>query len=163
MSRISAQRKKAENALLTSKALLKVRTEELEEKNIALREIIAQIEMEKRRMHEDIMTNVSAVVAPILENLSQHEESRIYVGLLKHHLERLTSSFGSRITDKAIGLTPREIELCNMIKGGLSTKDISKLLNISLTTVERHRKNIRKKLNITNKSVNLAGYLQRLQ
>ncbi len=156
-------RKKAENALIASKALLKVRTEELEEKNIALREIIAQIEMEKRRMREDIMTNVSAVVSPILENLSHFPESKIYVGLLKHHLDRLTSSFGARITDKDVGLTPREIELCNMIKGGLSSKEISQLLNISLTTVERHRKNIRKKLNITNKNVNLAGYLQRLQ
>jgi len=157
-----SERKRAEYALITSKSLLKVRTEELEEKNIALREIIAQIEMEKRRMHEDIMTNVGVVVAPILENLSQHTESKIYVDLLKHHLDRLTSSFGSRITDTTAGLTPREIEISNMIKGGLSSKDICKLLNISLTTVERHRKNIRKKLRITNKNVNLAGYLQQL-
>jgi PAS domain S-box-containing protein len=157
-----SERKRAENALLASKSLLKMKTEELEQKNIALKEIVAQIEMEKRRMREDIKTNVSAVVSPILENLGRNAETKIYVGLLKYHLERLTSGFGTRITDKEIGLTPREIEICNMIKGGLSSKEIAQLLNISLTTVERHRKNIRKKLNITNQNVNLSGYLQGL-
>lgn len=155
-----SDRKRAENALLTSKSLLKMRTEELEQKNIALKEIVAQIEMEKRRIREDIKTNVSAVLHPILENLSHHQDTKIYVGLLKHHLDRLTSGFGTRVTDKDLGLTPREIEICNMIKGGLASKEISQLLHISLTTVERHRKNIRKKLKITNKNVNLAGYLQ---
>jgi len=49
-----------------------------------------------------------------------------------------------------------------MIEGGLTNKEISKLLHISRQTVEKHRKNIRKKLNITKKDINLASYLQHL-
>jgi DNA-binding CsgD family transcriptional regulator len=56
-------------------------------------------------------------------------------------------------------LTPVEVQTCNMIKNGLSTKEIAKLRGISPATVSRHREHIRKKLGITNKKVNLATYL----
>ncbi len=57
---------------------------------------------------------------------------------------------------------PREIEICNMVKAGLRSKEISSLLNVSPQTVEKHRKNIRRKLKLTNKSTNLASFLHRL-
>jgi DNA-binding CsgD family transcriptional regulator len=49
-----------------------------------------------------------------------------------------------------------------MIKGGLASKDIAEFLKISPTTVERHRKNIRKKLDLTNQDVNLTTFLRNL-
>lgn len=45
-------------------------------------------------------------------------------------------------------LTQREHEIIFLIAKGLSTKQISKNLKIAISTVETHRKNIRKKLNI---------------
>jgi len=155
-------RKKAEQALKKSEAELRKQKLALEEKNIALREIIAQIEIEKRKIEEDVITNVELVLSPILDRLKEKQGDIEYIDLLQHHLKGLTSAFGSKIMDKTLNLTPREIEICNMIKGGMTSKDISKLLNISSQTVERHRKNIRRKLGIANRRVNLTGYLRQL-
>ena len=57
------------------------------------------------------------------------------------------------------GLSPREYEVCNMIKQGLSSKDIASTLNTSVHTVHTQRRNIRKKLRIKVKS-NLYSFLQ---
>jgi DNA-binding CsgD family transcriptional regulator len=59
-------------------------------------------------------------------------------------------------------LTTKEIEVCNMVKAGLSNIDISRLQYISPKTVEGHRKSIRQKLGLTGKKINLTSYLQQL-
>ena len=45
-------------------------------------------------------------------------------------------------------LTPREKEILQRIAGGLSNKHIARELNLSVRTVETHRWNIKRKLNI---------------
>ena len=87
-------------------------------------------------------------------------EENVYIDMLERSLENLTSSFGHKITSRSLKLTPKEINICNLIKHDLSSKEIAGLLGISLFTVERHRNNIRTKLNITNKHVNLNTYLK---
>ena len=154
------QRKEAENALRESEAKLKEQKLALEQKNIALGEIIAQIEIEKRKIKDDIETNAATVLSPILEKLKTDKSTEKYVELLKHHIEGLTSSLGGKLRNRGAKLTAREVEICNLIKGGLSNKDISHLLSISSQTVERHRKNIRKKLGLTNKKINLTSFLR---
>ena len=154
-------RKKVEQALAESESKLRKQKSALEQKNIALREVIAQIEVEKRKIKDDIETNVTAVVSPILEKLKIEKDSLKYVNLLQHHIERLTSSFSSEITRGSLKLTPREIEVCNMVKGGLTNKDISNLLSISFRTVEKHRRNIRQKIGISNKDINLTSFLRK--
>lgn len=47
-------------------------------------------------------------------------------------------------------LTPRQIEIINLIRKGLSSKEIGVYLNIAVKTVEVHRQNIHKKLKIKN-------------
>jgi PAS domain S-box-containing protein len=136
--------------------------EALEQKNIALREIIAQIEIEKRRIEDDIRNNADLVLSPILEKLKNDKAISKYANLLQHHLEGLTSSYGRKLRKDSAKLTPRQIEVCNLIKGGLISKDISRLLNISYQTVEKHRKNIRHKLGISNKGINLTSFLREL-
>jgi DNA-binding NarL/FixJ family response regulator len=49
-----------------------------------------------------------------------------------------------------IKLSTREIEVLRLIKKGLTTKAISESLNLSTHTVDTHRKNICRKLNLTN-------------
>jgi DNA-binding NarL/FixJ family response regulator len=47
-------------------------------------------------------------------------------------------------------LTEREIDIIQLIKEGLSSKEIASKLDITLKTVEVHRYNILKKLNLKN-------------
>jgi len=167
LQREITERKKAEKELNNSKLRLQKKKSALEQKNIALREVIAQIELEKERIKDNIQANIDIVASPILEKLKTEKTSLgkdafKYVNLLQYHLKKLTSSFGSKLTEQRLKLTPREIEICNMVKGGLTSKDISNLLSISYRTVEKHRRNIRKKIGISNKNINLTSFLHRL-
>jgi len=56
-------------------------------------------------------------------------------------------------------LTPKEIEIINFIKQGKTVKEIADVLCLSTRTIETHRNNIRSKLGIKNKKVNLTTYL----
>lgn len=131
----------------------------LEQKNIALRELLEQIQTEKNRVKDDVAANVEETLLPILKKIRLKGASRKYVDLLKFHLDGLTSSFGHKITEKSIKLSPREIEICNMIKARLTSKEIAGLLDVSYQTIDKHRKNIRSKLRINKKSVNLTSFL----
>lgn len=55
-------------------------------------------------------------------------------------------------------LSLREIEIIKFMKDGLSSKEISALINISTRTVEVHRHNILKKLNFKN-TTSLLNYI----
>jgi PAS domain S-box-containing protein len=158
-----SDRKASEEALIESQAKLRKQTQALEQKNIALREIIAQVEVEKNKIKDDIAANVQQVVFPILERMNDQGSNRSYLNLLRHHLAGLTSPYGSRLVSMTTRLTPRELEICSFIKAGFDAKKISGLLKISPATVERHRKNIRKKLNLTNTGTNLATFLKALE
>ncbi|MCP4580121.1 MAG: helix-turn-helix transcriptional regulator [candidate division Zixibacteria bacterium] len=59
-------------------------------------------------------------------------------------------------------LSPREIEICSMIKNGATSKEIAETLSISVLTVNKHRERIRKKLVISNKGINLTSFLKKL-
>jgi len=52
-------------------------------------------------------------------------------------------------------LTPVEVAISTMIRNGLSTKEIAQLRCISAATVRRHRENIRRKLGLKNRRINL--------
>ena len=156
------KREEAEVALKKSESKLRRQKTTLEQKNIALGEIIAQIEIEKRKIKEDILTNANIVLSPILERLKTGESTQKDLSLFQHHIKGLTSSYGTKITDKDLFLTPKEIEICNLVKAGFANKDISRFLNISRQTVEGHRKKIRRKLGLANKSINLTTYLREL-
>ncbi len=113
-------------------------------------------------MKDNVIANAENLLLPIIEKIILKEESSKYVQLLRKNLQELTSSFGARLSDKKSKLTSREIDICNMIKNGLTSKEIAGLLNISLQTIEKHRSHIRKKLGIINKKLNLSTVLKTL-
>ena len=156
------ERKKAEDALKKSEKELREGKLLLEQKNLALKEMVEHIERTKNKTKEDMAINVDETLMPIVGKLKKNGASPKYIKLLQYHLKELSSSFGRKITQRSTRLTSREIEICNMIKGGLTSKDISELLNVSHQTIEKHRKNIRKKLNLSNKKINLTSHLQKI-
>ncbi len=134
----------------------------LEQKNLAVKELIEHAERAKNITKEDIAINVEELIMPILRRLEIKGVSPQYIKLFKQHLEELTSAFGRRITQRSARLTSREIQICDMVRSGLTSKDISQLLNVSSQTIEKHRKNIRRKLGLANKKANLASYLHKI-
>ena len=152
---------KSRNELKKSEMLLQRQKKILEQKNIALREVISQIELEKNNINETINCNVDLILLPILERLKFEDEADSALNLLRHHLKKLTSNYGDKIKKLSDKLTSREIEICNMVKSDLSSKEIANLLKISVKTVNKHRKNIRQKLNISNKKINLSAFLKK--
>ncbi|MBN1364015.1 MAG: PAS domain S-box protein [Syntrophaceae bacterium] len=132
----------------------------LEQKNIALTELLEHIERTKNQIKEDIAINIEGSIIPVLEKLQLKNVSPEYLAVLRRHLNELTSPFGRAIAQRSTKLSSKEIEICNLIKGGLNTKEISGLLNVSSLTVAKHRRNIRTKLNISGKDKSLTAYLK---
>jgi PAS domain S-box-containing protein len=156
--------KQTAEALKASEEDLRGKNMELERKNTALTEVLEHIEQQKMQIKDDVIANVEELLIPVLDQLVSKGSriDKIYLNLIKRSLEDLTSSFGRKITLKEFRLTPKEIQICNMIKRGLSSKEIAGFLNISIFTVGRHRHNIRKKMKITNRKKNLNAFLQEL-
>lgn len=136
----------------------------LKNKNIALKELLYQIETEKKTILNEINANVEKFILPIIKKIELNSNAldKKYISLLLSNFKNITEPFGININKFSHNFTPRELEICNMIKNGLRTNEISKLLNLSIKTVERHRHNIRKKIKITNKKLNLSSFIKNL-
>ena len=150
-------------------AIKRIRAEEeleiekiaLENKNIALKEVLKKVHEEKKEIAMRVQANVDKIIMPIfsiLEKNANYKEASV-LKLLKKNLEEVTSPFTNAISKEFVSLSPVEIQICNYIKNGFSTKDIAQLRGIAIATVSRHREHIRKKLNLKNKKINLVTYL----
>jgi DNA-binding CsgD family transcriptional regulator len=152
-----------ENELKESIENLEKRNRELSDNISALKEIIIQTELEKRQIHNNLTDNILKVIIPVLDNLRKicgDDKNKVaYIDTIQKSLANINSSAADHYTSDYEKLTPREIEICNMIKKNISSKEAAGILNISILTVERHRHNIRKKLGLAKKKTNLHSYL----
>ena len=154
--------KKTQLALEKSRQKLLDQKKVLEEKNVFLHGLLEQIEVEKKQIKEDVIENVESLLLPMVKKINAGSTHQNYTVLLERALEGLTASFGRNITKPSLKLTPKEVDICTMIKNGFSSKEIAEVLYVSLNTVEKHRENIRRKMNLRNKKVNLTTFLQSL-
>ncbi len=140
---------------------LEVEHKALEHKNIALREVLDRVQEEKEQMGAGIQSNVDKIIMPILLAFESRlsKEQLEYVKLIKSSLEEIISPFTNKISKEFSRLSSAEIQICNMIKNGFTTKEIARLRGISTATVSRHREHIRTKLGLTNNKINLATFL----
>ena len=136
----------------------------LQSKNIALKEILNKIDEEKSKIRNNISSNIDSIIMPIIESLyiCSDNKDRAYLQLLRESLNDIASPFISKLEEHYKKLTPREIEIANFIKRGMSSKEIAFTINISLETVNWYRKNIRKKLGISKKRMALSSFLKGL-
>lgn len=136
---------------------------ELSEANVALKILLQKSGEASANIEEKIMGNLDQLVMPYLDELamklSKKNEGTL-INIIKTNLEQITSSFTRRLSLKFRSLSPREIQIANLVRQGWSTKEMADLLNVSQYTVETYRASIRKKFGIKNKKVNLGSYLQ---
>ena len=155
--------KKREVMLQSLKENLEKENREQKASISALKDVIVQIELEKREMQHNVKENISKNIIPIIKNLKSlcRKERNItsYIETIERRLADITAGSGEHVINDYEKLSPRETEICSMIKKNLSNKEIADLINISILTVERHRHNIRKKLGLLKRKMNLHSYL----
>jgi len=109
-----------------------------------------------------LLGNVNELIMPYIEKIKGgglDAKGLTYLSVIEMNLKDLFSPFLHTMSSRGLNLTPKEIEVINLIKAGKSTKEIAMVLNISKKAVDYHRDNIRKKLNLKDRKTNLKSYL----
>ena len=158
-------RKHMEDALRIRERQLSEKTRHLEEVNQALKAMLDHREVEKRSIEESMLLNLKKLVFPYLESLQGcklDNQAQTYLSIIRANLEDLFSPLSSSLFAKYLNFTPTEVNVADYIRQGKSSKQISELMNVSPSSIAFHRNNIRKKLGLSNKNVNLNTYLNSL-
>jgi PAS domain S-box-containing protein len=158
-----SDRKKAENALKERDKKMEQQAQHLEEVNTALKVLLEHREQEKQELEENLLANIKKLVFPYLEKLNRgrlEAESRTYLDIIKSNLKDLVSPLVNRLSSNYLALTPTELQITDLIKHGKTSKEIAAMLHVSAKAVAFHRGNIRNKLGLTHKKINLQTYLQ---
>jgi DNA-binding CsgD family transcriptional regulator/PAS domain-containing protein len=146
-------RNRFEEEVAARDARLLSQNRELEQKTIALQELITQFRDAEDTFRHAVRETIQTEVIPLVHR-------RDFVRVEKA-LRALTSPMSTSAEPPTLAvLTQRELEVCRMIAKGFSSKQIADKLSISPQSVQTHRNHIRRKLGLLNKRMNLATFLQ---
>jgi DNA-binding CsgD family transcriptional regulator len=154
--------KLTEAALRKSQEALLDQKQHLEEANIAMKVLLKQREEDKRALEKKVLSNVKDLILPYVEKLKNPRlkaRDRALVEIVDGHLQDIISPLLQRFVNARVLLTPQEMQVAALVKDGKTSKEIAAVLNLSETTINFHRKNLRAKLGLKNRQVNLRSYL----
>jgi len=160
------ERTQAEKELKFREQELEARKKSLEELNAARRVLLKKGEEDKKELEEKRLFNVQELVMPYADSLMKSRldpHQRESLKVIRSNLNDIISPFGRAMSLGTLKLTPKEIQIANLIKEGRTTKEIADLLRLSDRTITTHRDNIRKKLGLKAKKANLRTHLLSLQ
>ena len=138
------------------------RTIELEEINAALNVLLKKRDNDKKEQEEIIRANVDQLVMPFVHKIKasqSFDENIIFLNILETNLSNIVSPFINHLSSAYRKLTPKEIQIAELIRQGKRSKEIAELFNLSVGTVNMHRNNIRDKLSLRSKGANLRSSL----
>lgn len=141
---------------------LEKKAKNLEEVNTALKVLLKRLDEDKNVLEEKVLFNTQQLIEPYLERLKKGrltETQKNLLDILESNLNDIVSPFARGISNSFMKLTPTEIQVANLIRQGKATKDIANLMNLAVKTIEFHRENIRTKIGIKNRKINLRTYL----
>lgn len=156
------ERKRGEKELRRQEEELRAQSHHLEEVNTALRVLLKQREDDKKELGENVLNNVDELVIPYLHKVASgriNSQQRSLINILETNLNNIISPFINSLTSGLVKLTPVEIRVASLVKSGKTNKEIAETLVVSKNTVLYHRYNIRTKLGIKNKKINLQSHL----
>jgi len=85
-----------------------------------------------------------------------HDQRKKIIAAIEKDLTDNATTFTQKVVEYR--LTPTEKRIVLFLISGLSSKEIAELFNNSVQTIKTHRKNIRKKMGITNQETNLLEF-----
>ena len=155
-------RKRADKALRRREKELQAQSHHLEEVNTALRVLLKQREEDKKELGKIVLQNVQELVSPSLQRIINGRldtRQRTWARILETNLNSIISPFIDKLTSGLAHLTPVEIRVASLVKEGKTNKEMADVLLVSKNTILFHRHNIRSKLGLKNKKINLRSHL----
>jgi DNA-binding CsgD family transcriptional regulator len=141
---------------------LRASSDSLKEMNTAMRVLLNKRTEDYQRAEEIIRMNLKELIDPYLERLENsgisHSQKRL-LNVIRMNLDDVAGSSTPEFSSKYYILSPNEVQVVNLIRKGKTSKEMSRLLNVSVRTIEAYRNSIRKKFNLKNKKINLRTYL----
>jgi PAS domain S-box-containing protein len=135
------------------------------ETNRALKALLEKKERDQKEIQESVLLNVNKLILPYIEKIKLTELDdfqKTYLSIIETNLKDIVSPFSRKMSMKELNLTPKELQVANLTQKGVPSKTIAQIMNISPRTVDAYRKNIRKKVGLSRKRVNLRSYLMSL-
>jgi len=154
--------KQTEQKLKQRERELERKSNRLEEMNTALKILLKKRDEDKTELEEKVMTNVKELVLPYvskLKNTALNDRQKTFADIIESNIKEIVSPFAQKLSHKYLNFTPTELKVAYLVKQGLRTKEIAKLLGSSPETITRHRKSMRKKLKLTDNKSNLRTHL----
>ena len=125
---------------------------------VTMRNLMKAFDREKSGVEKNISHKIETLLLPTLDKIRKEpsiELRNMFLDILREQLIVLTKGFGSELDARFLALTRTEMKICRLIQSGYSSKEIAENLNLSYETIQTHRKNIRKKLGIQGRKVNM--------
>lgn len=157
-----AARSELEQRVAERTAQLGQKTKRLTETNIALKILIEKREEDKKEFEEKIIFNIEKLVHPYLDKLKMictDDSQKAFLEIIQSNLDEITSSFPQKQNSHLSMFTPSQMQVADLIKQGKTTKEIASILNLSPATIACHRQEIRRKMSLTGKKLNLQTAL----
>jgi PAS domain S-box-containing protein len=128
----------------------------------AMSVLARNLEGKKVELEKKINTTITTKVMPVIKGLLTDGRIKRFwpeINLVAEHLNSIKTN--SELHRNIIHmLTETEMKIAAMVKNKMGTKEIAKIMYVSLETVKAHRKNIRRKLKISNTKQKLSEYLE---
>lgn len=159
------ERRRAEKKLMAREKELQAQSHHLGEVNTALKVLLQQRVDDKKEIQENVLRNVAELVSPYIQRIASSRldtEQRSLLDILETNLNNIISPFIDNLSSGLARLTPVEIRVASLVKAGKTNKEIAEILLVSKNTVLFHRHNIRTKLGLKNKKINLRTHLMRM-
>ena len=134
----------------------------LEELNITLRNVMKTIDDERHEIRGNVARKINEVILPAMEKVENETDRRVRKGffdVIRDQLWKLSEGGGGEQDARLLKLTPTEMKICQFVQAGSATKEIADSMGLSLDTVHTHRKNIRRKLGLRGRDINLYTFL----
>jgi PAS domain S-box-containing protein len=137
----------------------------LEQKHAALVELLDLMKNERETIAQQIEANIDTIIDPLLVRLKAKAGKSMQgaVSTLEQAIRDVTSPFVHQLSREFSELTPRELEVCDLVRKGKSSKEIAEVLDISLLTVHKLRQHVRNKLHLIDVETDLATFLRSLK
>ena len=158
-------RREAEQEILRRELQLKEERQNLLEANAAFKLLLKNRDEERQNQKDELLRNVRNQVLPYLVKLkgtTLDRSQRDLIEIIENSLESILPGISAHEADTLAAFTPKEMEVARLVKMGHSSEKIAQIMEVSSQTVAFHRKNIRRKLGLTEKNQNLRSHLAKL-